>query len=41
MLAIAGGPTQSSNPEPVFTRAQAVRTENFWLLSLFTLLAYP
>jgi OFA family oxalate/formate antiporter-like MFS transporter len=28
-------------PEPVFTRAQAVRTRSFWLLSLFTLLAYP
>jgi OFA family oxalate/formate antiporter-like MFS transporter len=30
-----------SAPEPVFTRAQAVRTKSFWLLSLFTLLAYP
>jgi OFA family oxalate/formate antiporter-like MFS transporter len=27
--------------DPVFTRAQAVRTRSFWLLSLFTLLAYP
>jgi OFA family oxalate/formate antiporter-like MFS transporter len=27
--------------DPVFTRAQAVRTKSFWLLSLFTLLAYP
>ena len=30
-----------TRPEPVFTRAQAVRTKSFWLLSLFTLLAYP
>ena len=28
-------------PEPVFTRAEAVRTKSFWLLTLFTLLAYP
>lgn len=28
-------------PDPVFTRAQAVRTKSFWLLSVFTLLAYP
>jgi OFA family oxalate/formate antiporter-like MFS transporter len=28
-------------PEPVFTRAQAMRTKSFWLLSLFTMLAYP
>lgn len=27
--------------EPAFTRAQALRTPAFWLLSLFTLLAYP
>jgi cyanate permease len=25
----------------VFTRAQAIRTKSFWLLTLFTLLAYP
>jgi MFS family permease len=31
----------SVRPEPVFTRAQAVRTKSFWLLTLFTLLAYP
>jgi OFA family oxalate/formate antiporter-like MFS transporter len=30
-----------SHRDPVFTRAQAVRTKSFWLLSLFTLLAYP
>ena len=28
-------------PEPVFTRAQAIRTRSFWLLTLFTMLAYP
>ncbi|MSP01765.1 MAG: MFS transporter [Acetobacteraceae bacterium] len=28
-------------PEPSFSRAQALRTRSFWLLSLFTLLAYP
>jgi OFA family oxalate/formate antiporter-like MFS transporter len=28
-------------PEPVFTRAQAIRTRSFWLLTAFTLLAYP
>lgn len=27
--------------QPSFTRAQALRTPAFWLLSLFTLLAYP
>lgn len=27
--------------EPSFTRAEALRTRAFWLLSLFTLLAYP
>lgn len=28
-------------PEPAFTRAQALATPAFWLLSLFTLLIYP
>jgi sugar phosphate permease len=28
-------------PEPAFTSAQALRTPAFWLLSLFTMLAYP
>lgn len=28
-------------PEPLFTRAAAMRTSTFWLLSLFTLLVYP
>lgn len=36
--AVAGGPIRS---EPAFTRAGALRTRSFWLLSLFTLLAYP
>jgi cyanate permease len=31
----------SARPEPAFTRAQALRTPAFWLLSLFTLFAYP
>jgi len=31
----------AQHPEPDFTRAQALRTPAFWLLSLFTLLAYP
>lgn len=31
----------ATRPEPAFTRAQALRTPAFWLLSLFTLLAYP
>jgi len=30
-----------SRLEPSFTRAQALRTPSFWLLCLFTLLAYP
>jgi cyanate permease len=28
-------------PEPAFSRADALRTPAFWLLSLFTLFAYP
>src|SRR3546814_761200 len=36
------GPTgQTAVPEPVFTRAAAMRTSTFWLLSLFPLLLYP
>ncbi len=31
----------TAHTEPAFTRAQALRTPAFWLLSLFTLLAYP
>jgi len=37
----AGTPARAMRPEPVFTRAQAIRTKSFWLLTLFTLLAYP
>ena len=37
----SGTAAHPTRPEPVFTRAQAVRTKSFWLLSLFTLLAYP
>ncbi|MGI9411877.1 MAG: MFS transporter [Hyphomicrobiaceae bacterium] len=33
------GPTAIA--EPTFTRAQALRTPAFWLLSLYTLLSYP
>jgi len=36
----AGGST-ALPPEPSFTRAEALRTPAFWLLTLFTLLAYP
>jgi MFS transporter, OFA family, oxalate/formate antiporter len=38
---IAGGAAHPFPRDPVFTRAQAMRTKSFWLLSLFTLLAYP
>jgi MFS family permease len=37
----AGTAALTPRTEPVFTRAQAMRTKSFWLLSLFTLLAYP
>jgi OFA family oxalate/formate antiporter-like MFS transporter len=37
----AGTPARVIRPEPVFTRIQAIRTKSFWLLTLFTLLAYP
>jgi len=37
-----GESTQSrSIPEPAFTRAEAMRTPAFWLLSAFTLLVWP
>ncbi|MET4698659.1 OFA family oxalate/formate antiporter-like MFS transporter [Constrictibacter sp. MBR-5] len=37
------GAGASSDPiaEPVFTRAQAMRTPAFWMLALYTLLIYP
>mgnify|MGYP001399066916 CR=1 FL=1 len=31
----------TSSPEPAYTRAQALATPAFWLLGLFTLLAFP
>jgi cyanate permease len=33
--------SQNGSTEPAFTRAQAVRTGTFWLLSFYTLLVYP
>lgn len=33
--------TGTAAPEPRFTRAQALRTPAFWLLSLYTALVYP
>ena len=38
---VAIGSATPATPEPAFTRAEALRTRGFWLLSLFTLLAYP
>ena len=37
----ASSQARSLDPEPAFSRAQAMRTGAFWLLSLFTLLLYP
>jgi sugar phosphate permease len=36
----SAGPTRA-DVEPVFTRAEALRTRAFWMLSLFTLMVYP
>lgn len=36
-----GEPTDASPPEPAFTRAEAMRTPAFWLLSAFTALVWP
>jgi cyanate permease len=33
--------TSPAAPEPRFSRAQAMRTRAFWLLSLYTVLVYP
>src|SRR4029077_2341632 len=33
--------TMPAAPEPRFSRAQAIRTRAFWLLSLYTVLVYP
>jgi sugar phosphate permease len=38
---VAGSAMAAARSEPIFTRSQALRTSAFWLLSLFTLLAYP
>ena len=38
-LAVPGA--AAAKPEPRFTRAQAMRTPAFWLLSLYTVLVYP
>jgi OFA family oxalate/formate antiporter-like MFS transporter len=40
-VATTGTGKRSFHRDPVFTRAQAVRTRSFWLITLFTLLAYP
>ena len=40
-VAVAGQPERAVVAEPAFTRAQALRTPAFWLLVLFTVLAYP
>jgi MFS family permease len=34
-------PPRAGDPEPQFSRAEAVRTPAFWLLMLFTVLVYP
>jgi OFA family oxalate/formate antiporter-like MFS transporter len=38
-----GGAVQAATapPEPIFTRAQALRTRAFWLLTAYTMLVYP
>lgn len=33
--------TAAGTPDPVFSRAQALRTASFWLLMLFTVVIYP
>src|SRR5580698_5996476 len=41
---VRGTPGETSHAawrDPVFTRNQAMRTGSFWLLTLFTMLAYP
>ena len=39
--ALVGNLVRPRQPEPEFSRAQALRTGSFWLLCLFTLFAYP
>jgi sugar phosphate permease len=36
-----GAPAAAEHPEPAYSRREALATPAFWLLSLFTLLAYP
>ena len=38
---VPGPAAASIVPEPAYTRAQAVKTRSFWMLSAFTALAYP
>ena len=38
---IAAGASHRPRPEPRFSRAAAMRTRAFWLLSLYTVLVYP
>lgn len=37
----AGAPSALGRDEPAFTRAEALRTRAFWMLSLYTLMVYP
>ena len=37
----AGKPQESTRAEPAFSRAEAMRTQAFWLLILFTISIYP
>lgn len=36
-----GSGLAAASVEPIFTRAEALRTRAFWMLSLFTLMVYP
>jgi MFS transporter, OFA family, oxalate/formate antiporter len=38
---IASNPAKQSDPEPTFTRAQALATPAFWLLATYTTLVWP
>jgi cyanate permease len=37
----SGAPAPSAQPEPTFSRAEAMRTPAFWLLSLYTVAIFP
>lgn len=39
--ASGAGDGRSAEPEPAFTRKEALRTRTFWVLSIFTALVYP